>query len=89
MSQQLEPIAGHFLRVSRGPVRAYVDCDCPNPPQTVHASMRAAERTALRHYVECAPPGDERDRAARLLDQSVDGTLIGASPDPSEGVATT
>lgn len=69
MSQQLEPIAGHFLRVTRGPVRAYVDCDCDEPPQSVHAAMRGAERAALRHYVQHAPDGDDRDRATRLLEQ--------------------
>lgn len=68
MSQQLAPVDGHHLRATRGTVRAYVDCSCDQPPQTVHASMRAAERAALRHYVEHAPAGADRDRAARLLE---------------------
>ena len=67
MSRHLEPIAGHDLRVTRGAVRAYVDCDCDAPPQVVHASMRSAERAALRHYVAHTPDGDSLVRAMSLL----------------------
>ena len=65
----LPPLDDHHLRVTRTPVRAVVDCTCATPPQHVHASMRAAERAALRHYIDHAPDGDEKTRAEQLLEQ--------------------
>lgn len=67
--EPLTPIPGHHLTVTRGPVRTHTDCTCDNPPQTVHASTRNAERAALRHYITHAPDGPEKTRAQQLLDQ--------------------
>lgn len=70
MTAHLAPIPGHDLRVTHGPAfgRAHVDCTCATPPQTVHASMRSAERAALRHYTTHALDGTDKTRAEQLLE---------------------
>lgn len=65
-SPLLAPIPGHLVMVTPGPVgRAFLDCSCGF--ETRFASMRAAERAGLRHYIAHAPHGPDRDRAINLL----------------------
>lgn len=70
----LAPIPGHHLRVTPAFLRSFLDCSCATPPQTVHASTRAAERAALRHYLDHAPNGAGRVRAQQLLEQITPST---------------
>ncbi|WP_068325016.1 hypothetical protein [Janibacter terrae] len=66
----LAPLPGHALSVTRMPcARAHVECTCSDLRLAVHASMKSAERAALRHYIDHAPDGPEKARAQQLLEQ--------------------
>lgn len=68
-TNELAPIPGHDLTVTVDVIRTRVDCSCDHPPQRVHASTRAAERAALRHYLDHAADGPHREHAQQLLEQ--------------------
>lgn len=71
MTAHLAPIPDHDLTVTPNGVRTYLDClGCDDPPQTVHASTRSAERAALCHYIDHAPDGPDRTRAEQLHEQT-------------------
>lgn len=69
----LAPVPGHHITVTKGVFgRVFFDCECGLIRR--YASPRPAQRAALTHYLDHAADSPDKNRAARLLNPTQEGT---------------